>query len=161
MKAVGIISTILMVVGCSSSQSVMRPDASSAEHVRIIVAFYNWFYLPADVPQWGQLAAEVNGVAPPARDRTYYFVEVFEADAPSLVLQALSRDGAVFLPGSQFSRGKGVRFFVDTIDLISPTRVVLTGGHWFHELGGRRGTYEMRKEDGTWRVVETIRESIS
>ena len=157
-KILAILTIAVLRVGCASTQ---LSEDLKAEQIRVVVAFYNWFYLPEDVPRWGELAAEVHGVARPSRMETHYFVKIFKADPPPALLSALSREGAVFLPGSQFSRGRGLLFYVEKIEFRSPTRVVLVGGHWFHELGARSGTYELAKEEGGWKVVMTIDESIS
>lgn len=160
MRRTPIAVAALLMFGWTSHTSVSG-DSRTTEQVRVIKAFYEWFYLPEDVPRWGQLAAEVHGLRPPSRTETYYFVEVFKIDPSPALLLALTREGAVFLPGSQFRPGKGVRFYVAKIEFASPTRAIVVGGHWFHELGARSGTYELIKEDGQWKVLRTIEESIS
>lgn len=161
MKLLAALFAVFSLSACAPTNVTTTDGGLSQEQIRIVVEFFDWFYEPADVPRWGELAAEANKVARPARGETSYFIEVFNADPSPALLNALARKGATFLPGSRFTRGAGVRFHVDKIDFISPTSALVVGGHWFHEEGARWGTYELEKKANHWFVVKTIRELIS
>jgi hypothetical protein len=72
MKLLAALFVLFWLSACAPTNVTTTDGGLSREQIRIVVEFVDWFYEPADVPRWGELATEANKVAQPARGETSY-----------------------------------------------------------------------------------------
>jgi hypothetical protein len=93
-----------------------------------------------------------NGSGIQQRARAYYLI-IEEGDPDPAFLARFSDLGKPVLPGSQFLKGDGLSFRIDSIKWVDDHTVEMTGGYYEGNLSSSGNTYRLELRDGKWTVT--------